>query len=333
LIVKKFFWSTFIKRENMNSSLFNPQVFIYDELQDLEIINAMSQGWDNRWTYLKRKVTEAKLWVFTTPRIQFSWVGYDNAIMIESSPPIGSVQLSFVRTSGVCSSHNQKVEDHELIIIYSGEETNYLANDTNEIFSMVFEKHFFDQIFYRFFGKELHQIRSNYRLKIEEKNLNQLIFQMQFWLTFFQKEESQSLTKEIYFRIEEDIVEYLFGLIHVHQKKSSKEQFNLSQARKILESNIDNIYTISDLVTELQVSTRTLQSHFKEKLGISPKQYLQNLRLNAIREELLQANPQETTVSEIALKYGFFHPSHFTLEYKKLFLKTPTETLLKPFSH
>ena len=315
----------------MDSSLFKPQIFMYDEFQDLEIINAMSQGWDNRWTYLKRKVTEAKLWVFTTPRMQFSWVGYNNAIMIESSPPIGSVQLSFVRTSGVCSSHNQKVEDHELIIIYSGEEANYLANNTNEIFSMVFEKHFFDQMFYRYFAKELHQIRNSYRLKIEEESVDKLISQMQFWLTFFQKEESQSLTQDIYLRIEEDIVEYLFGLIQVNEKSSSKEQFDISRARKILESNIDNIYTIADLVTELQVSTRTLQSHFKEKLGISPKQYLQNLRLNAIREELLRANPQDITVSEIALKYGFFHPSHFTLEYKKLFHKTPTETLLKTF--
>ena len=315
----------------MDSSLFKPQIFMYDEFQDLEIINAMSQGWDNRWTYLKRKVTEAKLWVFTTPRMQFSWVGYNNAIMIESSPPIGSVQLSFVRTSGVCSSHNQKVEDHELIIIYSGEEANYLANNTNEIFSMVFEKHFFDQMFYRYFAKELHQIRNSYRLKIEEESVDKLISQMQFWLTFFQKEESRSLTQDIYLRIEEDIVEYLFGLIQVNEKRSSKEKFDISRARKILESNIDNIYTIADLVTELQVSTRTLQSHFKDKLGISPKQYLQNLRLNAIREELLRANPQDITVSEIALKYGFFHPSHFTLEYKKLFHKTPTETLLKTF--
>jgi AraC-like DNA-binding protein len=34
-------------------------------------------------------------------------------------------------------------------------------------------------------------------------------------------------------------------------------------------------------------------------------------------------------ISDIALKYGFFHPSHFTQEYKKLFGKTPTETLIR----
>jgi AraC family ethanolamine operon transcriptional activator len=313
----------------MNNSLFNPQVLIYDELKDLEFINALSQGWDNRWTYIKRGGTEAKLWVFTTPRMQFSWVGYDNAIMIESSPPEGSVQISFVRTSGVCSSLNQKVEKHELIIIYSGEETNYLANEANEIFSLVFEKHFFDQIFYRYFGKALDDIRNDYRLNIEENGVDNFILHMQYWLAFFQKGESQKLSRDIYLHIEEDIVDHLFGLIHVKEKKSTREQFDISYARQVLESNIDNIYSIGDLVNELHVSTRTLQSHFKAKLGISPKQYLQNLRLNTIREELLRADPHNTTVSEIALKYGFFHPSHFTLEYKKLFNKTPTQTLSK----
>jgi len=313
----------------MDDNLFIPQVLIYDELKNLEFINALSQGWDNRWTYIKRGGTEAKLWVFTTPRMQFSWVGYDNAIMIESSPPVGSVQISFVRTSGVCNSHNQRVQKHELIIVRSGEETNYLANDANEIFSLVFEKYFFDQIFHRSFGKDLDDIRSDYRLNIKENGVDNFILHIQYWLDFFQKEESQKLTREIYLHIEEDIVEHLFGLIQVNEKKTGREQFDISHARKVLESNIDNIYTIGDLVNELHVSTRTLQSHFKEKLGISPKQYLQNLRLNAIREELLGANPHHTIVSEIALKYGFFHPSHFTQEYKKLFGKTPTETLIK----
>ena len=290
----------------IDKNLFKPQVLIYDEFQDLEIINALSQGWENRWTYIKRGGTEAKLWVFTTPRMQFSWVGYNNAIMIESSPPVGSVQISFIRTSGVCNSHNQKVQKHELIIVRSGEETNYLANDTNEIFSLVFEKHFFDQIFYRFFEKDLDDIRSDYRLKIDENGVDDFILHMQYWLTGLGKGESQKLTREIYLQIEEDIVEYLFRLIQVNEKKTSREQFDISHARKVLESNIDNIYTIGDLVNELHVSTRTLQSHFKEKLGISPKQYLQNLRLNAIREELLRADPHDTTVSAIALKYGFF---------------------------
>jgi AraC-like DNA-binding protein len=311
----------------MDNNLFIPQVLVYDELKDLEFINALSQGWDNRWTYIKKGGTEAKLWVFTTPRMQFSWVGYDNAIMIESSPPVGSVQISFVRTDGICNVHNKKVEKHELIIINSGEETNYLTSDSNEIFSLVFEKHFFDQIFYSYFGKQLKEMRVDYRLMLEEESINTFIEQIQNWLLYFQKVKNQKLTMDMYLRIEEDIVEHLFAMIHVNEKKNTRVQFDITNARKRLEENADNIYSISDLVKELNVSSRTLQHNFKEKLGITPKQYLQNLCLNAIRNTLLQSNAKDVIVSDIALQYGFFHPSHFTLEYKKLFGMTPTQTL------
>jgi AraC family ethanolamine operon transcriptional activator len=32
-------------------------------------------------------------------------------------------------------------------------------------------------------------------------------------------------------------------------------------------------------------------------------------------------------ISDVALKYGFFHPSHFSQDYKKMFGETPTQTL------
>ena len=79
----------------MNSQLFVPQVLRFDAVEDFDLINTISQGWQHRWTYIQTGTTKASLLIFTTPRMQFSWVGYDNAIMIESSPPQGSVQLCF----------------------------------------------------------------------------------------------------------------------------------------------------------------------------------------------------------------------------------------------
>jgi AraC family ethanolamine operon transcriptional activator len=167
------------------------------------------------------------------------------------------------------------------------------------------------------------------RLYIEEQDVDDFIVQMEYWLKFFQDDESKKLTLDIFLRIEEDIVENLFSLIRLQESKDQKETFDIAKARRLLEKNIDSIYNIQDLVEELNISIRTLQYNFKGKLGISPKHYLQNLRLNAIRKELLQQNVDEVNISNIALKYGFFHPSHFTLEYKKLFGETPTQTLTK----
>jgi AraC-like DNA-binding protein len=62
---------------------------------------------------------------------------------------------------------------------------------------------------------------------------------------------------------------------------------------------------------------------------MSPKHYLQNLRFNAIYQELLLGDPYNTVISDITLKYGFFHPSYFGAEYKKFFNETPSQTLQK----
>jgi AraC-like DNA-binding protein len=311
----------------MNKTIFTPQILRYDDFRDLEIIKNISQGWDILWTYIKAGGTDASIWVFTTPRMQFSKVLYNNAIMIESSPPVGSVQLSFIRTKGACSSHNQKLKDNELLVIYSGEETNYVAGDANEIFNLVFEKDFFDDIFYRYFDRHVAEMRSEYRLSMREDGINSFILKIQYWQSYFQQNISKKMTVDTFFRIENDIAEHLFSLIDFKAKRKEKNRFDTLRARKILEENIDNIYSISDLVDEMGINARTLQIHFKDKLGVTPKRYLQNIRLNAIRRELLKADPKSTVISDIALKYGFFYPSHFATEYKKLFLQTPTDTL------
>ena len=60
---------------------------------------------------------------------------------------------------------------------------------------------------------------------------------------------------------------------------------------------------------------------------MTPKKFLQQLRLNAIKKELLASTTKNTIISDIAFKYKFLHMSHFTSEYKKLFGQTPSSTL------
>ena len=43
--------------------------------------------------------------------------------------------------------------------------------------------------------------------------------------------------------------------------------------------------------------------------------------------ELMQAEPEEVTISEISLRYGFAQPSKFTMAYKAAFNEKPSDTL------
>ena len=70
-----------------------------------------------------------------------------------------------------------------------------------------------------------------------------------------------------------------------------------------------------------------MHQSFKTDYGITPKKYLQNLRLNAIHKELFLAYPKAVTIIDLAQKYNFFHMGHFSQEYKKIFGQTPSQTL------
>lgn len=74
-------------------------------------------------------------------------------------------------------------------------------------------------------------------------------------------------------------------------------------------------------------SERTLQYAFKDRYGISPYAYVKRWRLNQARRLLLQANPEDATVNDIAMSLDFFHQGQFATDYRKLFSESPSATL------
>ena len=55
--------------------------------------------------------------------------------------------------------------------------------------------------------------------------------------------------------------------------------------------------------------------------------YLKARRLDATYRELLGAEADSTTVTEVALRYGFNHLGKFAIEYKQAFGESPSVTL------
>ncbi len=84
---------------------------------------------------------------------------------------------------------------------------------------------------------------------------------------------------------------------------------------------------VTDLCTAAGVSERTLQYAFKELLGMTPVAYLTRLRLHRVRQTLRLASQASTTVTNEALRWGFWHFGDFSRAYKGCFGELPSDTL------
>ena len=92
-------------------------------------------------------------------------------------------------------------------------------------------------------------------------------------------------------------------------------------------SNADDRLYVTDLCRAAAVSERTLEYAFKEVLGLTPMTYLVRLRLHRVRQALLAARSESTTVSAEALNWGFWHFGEFARSYKACFGEAPSDTL------
>jgi AraC-like DNA-binding protein len=129
-------------------------------------------------------------------------------------------------------------------------------------------------------------------------------------------------------------MQHLFceNLLHLIPSLSALPQRSLlpgtvKRAVDFIQVHLDQPLCVSQLVSVSGASRRSLEQAFRHYLGISPQRYIQNCRLHAIRELLRHHRPGEVQLSELAFRWGFAQPSHFTTAYKKAFGELPSQTL------
>ncbi|GAA6207595.1 GlxA family transcriptional regulator [Cognatishimia sp. WU-CL00825] len=94
----------------------------------------------------------------------------------------------------------------------------------------------------------------------------------------------------------------------------------LSQVIQMMEKNIEEPVSPSDLAQMVGMSTRQLERLFRRYLDRSPKRYYMELRLQKARNLLMQT---DMSVINVALACGFSSPSHFSKCYRSHYEVTP----------
>lgn len=95
----------------------------------------------------------------------------------------------------------------------------------------------------------------------------------------------------------------------------------------VIESEAHLPTTVTSLAARSNVSVRSLQQGFRSYLGVSPMEYLRNVRLRRAHQALLEADPSESTVASIAFRWGFGNLGRFAAAHADRYGEPPSATL------
>lgn len=87
---------------------------------------------------------------------------------------------------------------------------------------------------------------------------------------------------------------------------------------------------ISELSEKMGMSISSLEEHFKEKVGLSPKLYSRIVRFNHCMDYIKGKNSKSW--SEIVYEFDYFDQIHFIREFKKFYGYTPTQIELSKWN-
>ena len=108
---------------------------------------------------------------------------------------------------------------------------------------------------------------------------------------------------------------------HLASLKSRSSLLTLSRAEDYILANLNQPLTIEAIAGAAGVSPSTLFKAFKNRHKITPMQFVKRQRLQKVREALLLANPQTSTVIDIASSYGFWNSGRFLILQKSLYYR------------
>ena len=305
------------------------------EFNDFEALAEAIQGWGLDWVQLDRGSLEARLQQVATPSALLTRFCFSRKFHQRGTSPPG------VRTFGLTGEGSPDVEWRG----GTGTNAHILVFPANDEFQVVSQP--------GFHGDAVSISEDHIRSVAETLGLPDPLEHLPSGLAFVDVDihrlktlrhtlsrlqemvavqEGIVLTGPVLKDLEFEISTALVSVLQTSQRTSAKPPEPNLRARALrlaldyIEDHADEPPCIQDVCRASGVSWRTLDYAFRDRLGVTPKHYLQAARLQRVRRAILNAGPVNS-ILEIASDGGFWHMGQFAADYKRQFCELPSDTL------
>ncbi|WP_255450498.1 AraC family transcriptional regulator [Skermania sp. ID1734] len=101
----------------------------------------------------------------------------------------------------------------------------------------------------------------------------------------------------------------------------------IRRAADLIEAHAAEPLAVEDIAEAVDISVRALQDGFRRAFDTTPMNFLREVRLKKVHDELAAAGPRSVTVTDVAIRWGFLHAGRFSVQYRERFGESPSQTL------
>ena len=128
--------------------------------------------------------------------------------------------------------------------------------------------------------------------------------------------------------VEIKLVDLIFA--YLTSEYTQQPQIELSHSKfantvDYIHEHLSELTSVNQICENVNIPERTLRRLFRKKFDISPKRYVDMLRLNRVRNEIRSISDQ-SSIKFVASEYNFWHMGQFAMDYKRAFGELPSET-------
>ena len=291
---------------------------------DVDEYNEFVKNWDLTFNLLSKSDFSAQLKMILNNKFSLVWEKLNGKIEQKGKTQPDFIVFGFGVNDTSFYWFDEKVGTNDLIIFPKENNFEVVSYDNHEVYVISIHKElFFNSL------KKVGISRSN------------ILFNGKSHMLFLSKSFSSRFTKLLdYFlnsnlnnkkknealieTVVSTLIEYLFKTDkNVQKAEKNKKVYAVKKAVKIINNQVDDLYSIKQLCAMVGVSEGTLLNAFKEKYKVTPSEYIKAFRLNKVKHEIY--NNKGKPIFEIAGKYNFWHMGQFAKDFKKQFGILPSE--------
>lgn len=313
----------------MSTVLFPAGVKVDFRDVSMEVMEYYAREWNLERIQMQKGFFRGSVVVTHTPRMQLMRTPHSHGLLIRGDFPIDTILIAFIMTKADIMFGNKITDRHEIKILKSGEEIDFLCNGASETFTIAAQEQFFYEAYYAYFGQDFHTYKKDKKIYIDHKSFPEFIQGFEQWMNYLMQDHNALHIDKCYEETELEILTHVFSHIHLDDAQKLRKKFQINKARDMMHQSIHDPLSIKDFAHELKISERLLRHAFKTNYGVPPKQYLSCLRMHHVKQDFLQSHPSLTTISTIIEKYGFTNQSTFTQAYKDMFGVLPSKIFNK----